>query len=254
MKKRFLSWICIGFLASTMVLTIPTRHAQAMFGEDIPFLIQLVTQAIQQIQALQNIIGQARKTASLLEEMNRGIKDVLRIAETAHIPLPKQIYDQAKTIDEALRKAHEVYGELPGRAPTHTRHDYRSGVEGLYLSEDAFEYSTFLDKEGNKVKSSALAASPSAAARLTAETLGVLLHAVSQTNRLQAKSLELQSTAKVEEAARDNVRHESFYETHDAIEKRLKDSGFSGLNSLFGDDNSSTDISPAKSSAPEVSP
>ena len=67
-----------------------------------------------------------------------------------------------------------MYGEINEHSPKATQNNYRTGVEGLFLSQDAFDYANFLDEKGNKVKSAALVASQASATRLTAETLGVL--------------------------------------------------------------------------------
>ena len=234
MKHQILTWMCIGSIVTSSIFFAKVERVHAFFGEDIPVLLELLAKSIQQIQSLKAIIGTTRETASVLEEMNRGVKEVLRLAETAHIPLPKQVYSQAKQIEDAVREARRLYGKISGSAPDFTRAHYQSGVEGLYLSEDAFEYSTLLDEQGRRVKDAALLANQSSAVKLSAGTLGVILHAISHGNRLEAKNLELASTKKIEEAAKENAKIESFQETHKAIEKGMKASGFSSLNS-FGD-------------------
>ena len=90
-KKRIAKWISIGGIVFFSGLIVQTRNAYCMFGEDIPFLIQIITQAIAQVRELQSIIGSAQETVSVLEEMNRGVKDVLRLADTAHVPLPPEV-------------------------------------------------------------------------------------------------------------------------------------------------------------------
>ena len=211
----------------------PVHLARAdMFGGDIIVLGQILMQAVEEVYKLQSILGNTADTVRLLEEMNRGVKDVLRLAETAHAPLPPGVYEQAKKIDQALWEAKRVYGEVGTKAPIHTRSNYRSGVEALSISQDAFDYSTYLDQQGTKVKSSAVVADPTAAARLTAETMGVLLHASDHANRLQAKSLELSSNTRLESSAKENAQFESYINTHRKIEDEMKASSFSSLNSI----------------------
>ena len=181
------------------------------------------------------MIGTGRETLGVLEEMNRGVKDVLRLADTAHVALPPQVYSDAAQIDSATRKASSLYGGPTDRTPLYARTQYQSGVEGLFLSQDAFQYSNQLDRQGNQIKNAAVVSNQATATRLTAETLGVLLHAVNHQNRLQAKGLEIQSTHHIEEAEKEDSRMESFEQTHDAIQKDMSDAQFSPLNS-FGHD------------------
>lgn len=238
MKRKALTWISIAFILFCALFLRPCRLAQAdLFGGDVAVLSQILVQTIQQLSTMRSILGQARDTASMLEELNRGVKEALRLADTAHVPLPQQVYDQAKSLDQALETAHQVYGVLPESAPHYDQMQYRSGAEGLFLSEDAFDYSTFLDKQGEKIKSSAVVASQPAATRLTAESLGVLLHAVSHSNRLEAKNLEIISTTRIENSAKDAARFNSFIESHQTLEGDLRGASVSPLNSFGLGDN-----------------
>lgn len=234
MKKKIATWICILACMLGIANTTLTRTAHAAFGAEIPFLIKLIAQAIQQVTLLQQALGQAKQTVGLLEEMNRGIKEVLRIAETAHVPIPKQLYDEIKTIDAATQKAREVYGDISPVAPTFAKNGYRSGVEALFLSQDAFEYSKYLDDQANRVKSAAVTANQASATKLTAQTLGVVLHAINHSNRIQAKSLEISSGREMRESAMESGRFESFTNTQSAIETNMRSSRVYPLNS-FGE-------------------
>ena len=233
-KTNMSRWISIGGILFLSVSLFVVRTGRCMFGEDIPFLIQIITQAIAQVRELQSIIGSAQETVGLLEEMNRGVKDVLQLAGTAHLPLPSQVYENARQIDSATQTAQSLFGGISVHSPDFFKTQYQSGVEGLYLSQDAFQYSGFLDRQGTRVKESAVLASQATATRLSAETLGVLLHAVSHQSRIEAKSLEIASSTRIEASSREESQFQSFNETHEAIEKDMKQAEFSSLNS-YGD-------------------
>ena len=226
-------WICLGTVVAAELIVLPVKKAEAAFGAEIPILINILTQAITQVRNLQLLIGTTRDTVSILQEMNRGVKEVLRLARTAHVPLPRQVYDMADTIDTATREAENVYGALPGSAPLYTRTTYQSGTEGLFMSQDAFEYSTALDTAGERIKESSIIASQAAATRLTAESMGVPIHAVSHGNRLSAKNLEMASTARIEEAAKENAKYESFVSSQSQVEDNLRRGDAPQLNSFF---------------------
>ncbi|MCM0606268.1 MAG: hypothetical protein KA715_09270 [Xanthomonadaceae bacterium] len=234
MKKKIAAWISICCIFMSGFLIKPQEVRADFFGMDIPILINILTQTISQVQAISQMLGKAKETVSILEEMNRGVKEVLNLAETAHISLPPQVYEGAKQIDRAVWEARRVYGEVSERSPKVTQNNYRTGVEGLFLSQDAFDYSNFLDEKGNKVKTAALVASQVSATRLTAETMGVLLHAVSHGNRLEAKQLEISSTKKIQDSTKENAEFESFVETHSLIDRDMKRNGMSSLNSIGG--------------------
>jgi hypothetical protein len=226
MNSRFkykIAWISIAAVAFGSSLFLPLKRAQAdMWGGDIPLLIQIVVKAVEQIEELQQIISTTRQTVSVLEDMNQGVKEVLRLANTAHIPLPPQVYQQADTIAQAADMARTIYGDPPNDSPISTRTHFQSGTEGLFLSQDAFDYSTFLDQTGENVKASSLGANQAAATRLTAETLGVVVEAISHSNRLQAKSLEISATDRLEKSQKDAAQYDSFIDTNNAIENGFR--------------------------------
>jgi hypothetical protein len=229
MKRKHLAWLSIATIVICSSFLIREERAEALLGEDIPFLIEIIAQAVQTVSSLTQIIGTTRDTLGVLQDMNSGVRDVLHLAETAHVPLPQQVYEQAKQIDQATATAGSIYGILPNTSPKFAQTHYRSGVEGLFLSQDAFEYSTFMDGQGRSIKDSAVVANQASATRLTAESMGVLVQGVDQTNRLQAKSLEITSTNRIEESTKENSRYESFIDTHTVIEADMVGSGFSSL-------------------------
>jgi hypothetical protein len=237
--KNKLSWICIVGLIFGGIVFYPIKEIQAdMWGGDIPLLIQIIAKTIEQIEELNQIISTTRQTVGVLEDMNSGIKEVLRLANTAHIPLPPQVYQQANTIAQATETARSIYGDPPMNAPVSTRTHFQSGTEALFLSQDAFDYSTFLDQTGENVKASSIGANQSAATRLTAETLGVVVEAISHTNRLEAKGLEISATDRLENSQKDAANYESFIETNNAIENGFRSYDAPDLNAFSWDDSS----------------
>jgi Zn-dependent protease with chaperone function len=232
LKNRALTWISISGIIFGSVAYYPRQAKADIWGGDVAVLMQILVQTVQQLAALRNIIVTTQQTVSILEDINRGVKEVLRLADTAHIALPPQVYDQAKKLEEATRTAGQIYGPLSDRSPITQKVHYQSGIEGLFLSQDAFEYSTFLDKIGENVKRSAVVATQSSATRLTAETLGVVLHAISHSNRLQAKSLEISASNRLEESQKESARFESFIDTQNAVEQNLRSCSAPDLNSF----------------------
>ena len=234
--RTIVGWICIGSIIISLFFLTPHKKARAdLFGGDVAVLTQILVQAINTVTQLRNVLQASRETVGILDEMNRGVKEVLRLAKTAHIPLPPQVYEKAKQLDEAVNTARQFYGVIPERAHAKEKVQYQSGVEALFLSQDAFEYSTFLDNTGESVKSSAIVANQSSATRLTAETLGVVLQAISHSNRIQAKSLEIEATERVENSTREAARYENFLDSHSAFQNQLSSPAFSPLTPIWGE-------------------
>jgi hypothetical protein len=231
MKRLSTFVIPILFVAVAFEVSSPKAKAD-IWGGDVVVLTQILAETIEEIYKMEQILGKASETVSVLEDMNSGVKEVLRIAQTAHAQLPPRVYAQASEINAATTLAQATYGGVGDHSPTYVRSNYRSGVEALNLSEDAFDYSTFLDDKGERVKSSAVLANQASATRLTAETLGIILHSVNHASRIQAKELELNSNNKIEDSARESARFNSYENTHQRFEDDLNQSSFSSLNGV----------------------
>jgi hypothetical protein len=110
----------IAFILTVVIAVgAPNKPAQAdLFGGDVAVLLQILVQAIDQVYKLQQIIGKAQQTVNILEDMNRGVKEVLRLADTAHVPLPPGVYAQAKSIDQAATEARRLYGDVAQSSPS----------------------------------------------------------------------------------------------------------------------------------------
>lgn len=225
---------CLIFSMFPLFLFSPNLAKADMFGADVAVLAQILIQTIQQVETMTQILGSSRDTASILQEMNQGVKNVLVLADSAHVPLPAQAYQNANAINAATNLAQTLYGGVNSTTPQYAQTNYQSGVEGLYLSQDAFNYSQLLDQQGTQVEASAIQANQTAAIKLSAETLGVLVHATSQNNRLEAKQLEISSTTRIESTSKENAEFQSFIETQDAIRSDMQQNSFNGLNDGLG--------------------
>ena len=98
-------------------------------GRGHPVSDQIIAKAVEQIEALSEIISTTRQTVGVLEDMNRGVKEVLRLADTAHIPLPPQVYQQAETIAQAAEIARPSTGIPRHDAPVSTRTIIKAGLK-----------------------------------------------------------------------------------------------------------------------------
>jgi hypothetical protein len=240
-ERKLFYWFSVATVVFGSVVLAPLRSAHAdFFGGDIPLLIQIVAESIQEAEELSQIISGTKQTIGILQDMNEGVKEVLRLADTAHIPLPPQVYQQADTIAQAAALAQNIYGNPSSDSPLSTRTHFQSGTEGLFLSQDAFDYSQFLDQTAENVKQSSVNANQAAATRLSAETLGVVVEAISHSNRLQAKSLEISATDRLENSQKDAANYESFINTQNALEQDLRATDAPDLAPFTWDDSQSS--------------
>ena len=234
MKRTTLFNLAVLLLAFLCLFPFMRIAKADMFGADVAVLSQILIEDILEVKTMYQMLTQAQDTASILEDMNRGVKDVIRLADSAHVPLPPQVYASASQMAQASQMTTNLYGAMGTDSPSFTQTNFQSGVEGLYLSEDALNYSSTLDGQGNQIEQASVLANQTTATKLTAESMGTLIHAVSHSNRLEAKSLELNSTKRIEDTSKENAEYESFISTENSIVNDMKNNGFTPLN--LGDD------------------
>jgi hypothetical protein len=229
MKHKYAFYLSVMLLAFLCLFPFARIAKADLFGADVAVLSQILIEDIIEVKTMYQMLTQAQNTSSVLEDMNRGVKDVIRLADSAHIHLPPQVYGSASQMASASQLTRSLYGLMGEQSPNYTKTNYQSGVEGLYLSEDAFNYSNTLDDQGTKVKQASIVANQATATKLTAESVGTLIHAVDQSNRLEAKNLELNSTGRIEDTSKENAEFESFISTESSIVNDMKNNGFTPL-------------------------
>lgn len=188
MKK----WAIVVLLATSM--SLPRSAKADLFGGDVAVLVQILANAIQQLAQLKNILDTGKDNLDLIREINRGINDSLNLAKTVYPDIDPGIYKDWNKVSDAINKLQQIYGIIPASSDQKIHSDTDSQVaEAITLNNSIYEYTKEIDEIGEAVKSYSHQVSPGGAQKLTAQTLGVMLHVLNQTLRAQATGLKLQA-------------------------------------------------------------
>ncbi len=167
-----------------------------MFGGDIVVLTQILTQTIAQLAELKQIFQNGNDPLGLLNEINRGINDSLSMARTLGIRVDPGLYRDLKQVDEATRAIENIYGRAVDSPLQSVQNNTDQTVaEAISFNNDLNEYASRLDQVGEDIKLYSHATSPGGAAKLTAESLGVVIHVLNQQLRASGQGLKLQAQA-----------------------------------------------------------
>lgn len=178
-----------------MVFGCQTARAD-MFGGDVAVLTQILANAIQQLAQLQQILRSGQDTLGLMREINRGINDSLGLARTISPNLDPGIYKNWETVQTALGQLEMIYGVADSSLNQRVYKDTDQSVaEAVQLNNSIFDYTKKIDEIGETVKNASHDVSPGGAQKLTAQTLGVMLHLMNQNLRTQGTGLKLQAQA-----------------------------------------------------------
>jgi hypothetical protein len=175
-------------------LSAPRPAKADLFGGDVAVLVQILANAIQQLAQLKNILDTGRDNLDLIREINRGINDSLGLAQTIYPDIDPGIYNDWQKVSDAINKLQQIYGIIPANSNQRIYSDTDTQVaEAVALNNSIYEYTKEIDEIGEAVKSYSHQVSPGGAQKLTAQTLGVMLHVLNQNLRAQATGLKLQA-------------------------------------------------------------
>ena len=190
MRKKFLAiliFLQFGFIGNARA---------SIFGEETAVLIEILVNAIKKLTELKSIVDNGKDTLSLLQEINRGINDSLRMAETFGLRIDPGLYKDLRQIDEATRAIENLYGAVTdSKLATVQRNTDQTVAEAVSFNNELNEYAKKLDVIGEEIKMYSHQVSPGGAQKLTAQSLGVMIHVLYQQMRAQGQGLKLQAQA-----------------------------------------------------------
>lgn len=184
------------FTAFCLFITCPQKAYCDMWGADIPILLEILANNLQQLIQLKALLQNGGDTLDLLRDVNRGINDSLGIAETLGIRLDPGLYREIKDVNQAIKSIEQIYGAVTdSKIATVQKNTDQTVAEAISFNNDLNEYAYKLDRIGEQIKNYSHSVSPGGAAKLTAESLGVMIHVMNQQMRAQGQGLKLQAQA-----------------------------------------------------------
>ena len=219
MKKRILA----GLLASALLF--PVASQADMFGADVGVLMQILAEDVQQLMQLENILSNGQKNLELLREINRGINDSLALIRTISPYINPGQYGQLKNVQDVLQKFGVVFGTVVNSPDAPAQRSVDTAVaEAVTMNNAIFDYTKQTDEIGEQIKSYSHDVSPGGAAKLTAESLGVILHVMNQQLRAQGVLLNLQAQSLAQVNQREKSHTAQFLQSANDISQALENS------------------------------
>lgn len=174
-----------------------TSTARAdMFGADVAVLAQILSNALEQLAQLRSILQNGESSLDLIRDINRGVNDSLALAKTISPNADPGLYKDWEKLSDALNKIEKVYGIVIDSPDQRAQRDADQSVaEAITLNNSIYKYTQTLDEIGEQIKTASHSVSPGGAAKLTAESIGVMLNVQNEMLRTQATGLKLQAQA-----------------------------------------------------------
>jgi len=175
-----------------LAYTLPARAD--MFGGDVAMLAQILANAIQQLAQLRSILDNGKDNLELIRDINRGINDSLNLVRTISPNTDPGLYKDWEKVSDALTKIENIYGIVIDSRDSRVQKDTDQSIaEAVALNNSIYKYTKVIDEIGELIKSQSHSVSPGGAAKLTAQSLGVMLNLQNEMLRTQATGLKLQA-------------------------------------------------------------
>lgn len=219
--------------ALTLLISSPAKAD--FWGGDIPILLEILAQAIQQVTQLQAILGNGRDSLNFMRDLNQGIRNAMALQQTLNRTMKSGNWN-LNDVNDILRQMERVYGKIPktAEAQMQSTHDM-TVAESIQLHNDAFRYADGIDPEAERMKQYANVASPQGAAKASLQAQGVTIHVLNQILRTNAALLKVQSEQLAMQNRKSKLQSEQFRDQYTELGQVLQASkGGFDLPSLSG--------------------
>ena len=204
---------------------VPVRSAKADFwGGDIPLLVQIVTNTLQELLQLKAILSTGQDTFDLLTDINSGIREAMGIMQTMNTSLTPGVLSELGSLQEIVGAVQQIYGRIPRTPEARIQETTDQSVaESIHFHNEAFKYADRVDPEAERIKDYARNVSPLGAGRLTAQSMGVLITVMNQVLRTNAALLKVQSEQLALMNRRDKIGSQQFRTQYEGLAKAFAD-------------------------------
>ncbi len=192
--KRSKKMTFIALLTVSLAFTKPAYGD--MFGGDVVVLTQILMNALKQLIEMQRIVQNGQDTLGLMRDINRGINDSLSVVDSLGPYIDPGLYHDLRKTAEIVGHLENGYGIITDSPVQQVQKDTDSVVaESLNMNNQLYDYSQELDKLAETIKVYSHNVSPGGAAKLTAQSLGVMVHVMSRQIQAQGQAMKIQAQA-----------------------------------------------------------
>lgn len=214
----------LGVLMSCLI-AIPKPAKADLFGGDVVVLTQILANAIQQLIQLREILSTGSDTLSLLQDINRGIRDGLAVIQLINPRFNPGLYGDLDTADRVLNVIQDLYGKIPqtAEARLHAAQD-QSVAESIAMNGTLFRFADQADVESQRIIAHSRDVNPQGAAKLTAQSVAVLIGVTTQVLRTNSMMLKMMGENMALSNRKGKLQAEQFKATYGGLS-----TGFKGI-------------------------
>lgn len=213
------------FVVSLMTLTfnVGTPAKALGFGAEIPVLLKILANSVNQLYQLSEIVRKGRDSLGLMKDIHSGLDGALEIAELLGNKPDIKLYKEWRSLSDSLHQIRNIYGRIPKSSESVVQQNTDLAVaEAINLNNELFKFATSADRLGKELARSSRLASPKGASKLTAQGMGMSMQVMTQELRAKAAALKLQAQELAIKNHREKQETRSFKKATDDLSNSLK--------------------------------
>ena len=216
LKKKLVTII----VCFTLVVPRPARAD--LFGGDVVVLLKILAQSIQQLYQLKQIFQTGTDTLGLMRDINRGIRDGLRIIQIINPRFNPGLYGSLETADQVQRAIEDLYGVIPQTSEYRLQQAQdRSVSESIAMNGTLFQYADSVDEETKRIIAHSQDVNPQGAAKLTNQSLAVLIGVTTQMLRTNSMMLKMMGQNMALSNRKEKLQAQQFKTQYEGITQAL---------------------------------
>jgi len=214
--KKIKKLLLVGLMS--FCLAIPKPAKADMFGGDVVVLVQILANALQQLAQLREILSTGSDTLDLMRDINRGIRDGLNVLQMINPRFNPGIYGNLETADRVLGIINDLYGKIPQTTEARLQQAQdQSASESIAMNGPMFRFADQADEESRRIFAHSQSVSPQGAAKLTAQSVAVLIGVSTQVLRSNSMILKAMGENMALQNRREKLQSQQFKTQYEGI-------------------------------------
>jgi len=203
-------------------LIVPRPAKADLFGGDVVVLLKILAQSIQQLYELRQILGTGKDTLTLMRDINRGIREGLAIIRIINPKFNPGLYGSLETADQVQRAIEDLYGVIPQTSEYRLQEAQdRSVAESIAMNGTLFQYADSVDEETKRIIAHSEAVNPQGSAKLTNQSLAVLIGVTTQVLRTNSMMLKMMGQNMALSNRKEKLQAQQFKTQYEGITQAL---------------------------------
>jgi len=195
-----------------------------IWGGDVVVLTQILANAVQQLYQLKQLLSNGHDTLGLLRDINRGIRNGLAIIHMINPKFNPGLYGSLDTADRVLNIINELYGIIPRTSEYLLQQAQdKAASESIAMNTTLFKFADQVDKESERILAHAQVVNPQGAAKLTAQSIAILIGVSSQVLRTNSMMLKMMGQNMALSNRKEKLQSEQFKNQYEGLSSAIGD-------------------------------